>query len=361
MAYFVLFVNFGFNIAATKEISINRDNKNAINEISSSVYISKGILFTIVFFITVILTKLIPNIEGYKELLYLTLWMCLYEFIFPIWFFQGIEKMQYITYISVIIRSIFVILIFLFVKKKTDFLLVPTFNGIGAVVAGMISSYVLFKKYKVRLIQPNYSAIKKLFSNGGQLLLTSIAGIIKDKSNTIIIGLSLGMREVAYYDLADKVVNLFSNMFYTIGNVLFPNYSRNKNSRLIRKILLISFIASLAVYLTLCISLPYIIKIVVGKDMIPAANIFLILGLLIIFRNLSYLVGVVILIGNGYVKEVVINMLYSTLVYLLLAGSFKLINTLNIYTIAISLVLSVTFEFANRWYYSVKFKLITIK
>jgi len=358
MYYFVVFVNFGFNISVTKEISINRKHNRLLNQIASSIFIMKGMLFILVSIISILIVIYIPRLQSYQKLFFLTLWMCLYEFIFPVWFFQGIEKMKYITFINIIARSTFTILIFIFIKSQSDYLLVPTFNGVGAILAGAISSYILFFRYKIKFVIPKISMMKKLFTDGSQLLMTSITGIIKDKSNTIIIGFFLGMGDVALYDLADKVVNLFSNAFYTIGNALFPNYANNKNKNLLKKVLLISMLLSIAIYLLLLVTLPFIIRKLVSPSMVKAINVFSILGLLIILRNLSYITGTVVLISEGYIKEIVLNMILSALTYLILIGILYLIHFLNLFSIATALVISVLFEFLHRWYYCKRYNLL---
>ena len=358
VGYLVILVGFGFNISATKEVSIHRNNKNKINEIVSSILLVKGVLFLLSIVIVAGLVFLIPQAQEHKVLFYLTMWMCLYEFIFPIWYFQGVEKMQYITVINVVLRTTFVLLIFTFVRKETDYLLVPIFNGIGAILAGVVSYFILLKVYKIKIIIPRLPIIITHTTNAAKLLITSVTGIIKDKSNTVIIGFSLGMEEVAYYDLADKIVSLLSNIFYTIGNVVFPNYARNKNKSLAKKILKYSFIVSVIIYIAVGISLPSLIRLIISDNMIEAAKIFLVLGPLVIFRNLSYFTGAVILIGEGFIKEIVINMIYSTIVYLALISFFYFVDQLNVYTIAGSLVASVIFEFANRWYYCIKHSLL---
>lgn len=45
VSYLAIFVNWGFNISATKYISINREDSKKINEIVSVVYIVKNLAF----------------------------------------------------------------------------------------------------------------------------------------------------------------------------------------------------------------------------------------------------------------------------------------------------------------------------
>ena len=63
IAYLLILVGFGFNTIATKEISVNRDNKEKINEIVSSVLIIKIALLIFAFLILYFLVLFIPKIS----------------------------------------------------------------------------------------------------------------------------------------------------------------------------------------------------------------------------------------------------------------------------------------------------------
>ena len=79
------------------------------------------------------------------------------------------------------------------------------------------------------------------------------------------------------------------------------------------------------------------------------------LGTLFIYRHLSYFLGTVILISHNHVKDVIVNMFYSMFVYLFVIMFLGIIDCLNIYTLSISLVISVVFETLQRWYFCKKY------
>jgi len=75
IAYFSVIVDYGFNLTATKDVSINRDNIDKLNEIFSSVMVIKFILLLISFIILVFLTSTFNKFGEYSTIFYLTFGM----------------------------------------------------------------------------------------------------------------------------------------------------------------------------------------------------------------------------------------------------------------------------------------------
>ena len=136
ISYFMVVINFGFNLSATKFISINKNDRHLTSMAINSIYIIKILLFLTGFFLLILLVELIPKLQENRFLYIITFGICINEVLIPVWYFQGMEKMKFITIINVFTRTIFIGLIFLCVKNKSDYLLVPAFNTIGAILRG---------------------------------------------------------------------------------------------------------------------------------------------------------------------------------------------------------------------------------
>jgi len=67
----------------------------------------------------------------------LTFGTVLGQILFPVWFFQGVEQMRYITIINIVSKILFTIAIFVLVKQSSDYLLVPLLTSLGAIFAGI--------------------------------------------------------------------------------------------------------------------------------------------------------------------------------------------------------------------------------
>ena len=67
---------------------------------------------------------------------------------FPTWFFQGIEKMKYITIIDIFSKSLYTIAIFIFIDSESDYILVPLVSGAGYLIGTLLSLYYIFYRFK---------------------------------------------------------------------------------------------------------------------------------------------------------------------------------------------------------------------
>ena len=131
-----------------------------INEIVSNVFVIKGGMFIVSSFILTAIIFTIPQLQNYKLLLYLLMHLCLYEWLFPKWYFLGIENMKYITFLNLINRIVFLVLMFLFIFSEKDFLLLPILQGFCSLLSCFLALYFLFYQKKVKLIVPTIKSLK---------------------------------------------------------------------------------------------------------------------------------------------------------------------------------------------------------
>lgn len=66
--------------------------------------------------------------------------------------------------------------------------------------------------------------------------------MIIERSKAILLGNFIGMQEVAYYDLANKIVRLGSFPIMILNQVLYPKVASERNFRLMRKVMAIIFL-----------------------------------------------------------------------------------------------------------------------
>jgi PST family polysaccharide transporter len=289
VSYLQIIVNFGFNTSAIKEISLYRDNKSMLNEVVSSIFIIRGLLFLLSAFILSVLIFILPQARDHKLLFALSMWACFYDFIFPVWYFQGVEKMKYITYLTLISRrSIFIVLVFVLINRPDDYLVLPMIYGVGAVVSGGLAIFVLYKNEEVRLFLPSTVILYKRFLNSVNFFISDVSVSVFTNSNRLIIGAFLGFTELAYYDLADRIINIFRTIpLNIVKNTIYAKVALTKNIDLVRKTTIVMSIYAVIAILFINIFASQIVLILGGIEMLPAIIVVRILSILIFTTHLS--------------------------------------------------------------------------
>lgn len=344
VSYLVILVGFGFNISAIKQISINRDDKNKIEEIVSSVLIIKGLLFMISLGLLFIILFFIKEAENNHLLFFLTIWMCLYDFIYPSWYFQGIEKMKYLTFVTLGGRLFFLILIFVFIQKPSDFILVPVINGGGAIITGVIALFIIFKKHKIQFYLPNFKTIIFYFNDSVSIFISNISTKLYTSTTKVIIGTFIGMSEVAYFDLAEKITSVFRIPQTIFTTTLFPKITIEKNVKFVLNLFKYSIGFNLILYIVIFLLAEYFVKILGGVGLTPATNIVRIVGLTIPITAISSVFGLQILIPFGYSKIYSKIVVYSALFYFFeILFALLLLNEINILVISTITIITESF------------------
>jgi len=358
VSYLVLMVSFGFNISATKEISIHRDNKLKLSEIISSVLIIKGVLFVVAMIFITLIVIIVSDIKQHALLFYLTMWLCIYELIFPVFYFQGIEKMKYITYLTLVSRLLFLTLIFVFVHSKQDYLKVPILSGVGAIIAGLLSQYILYKD-GIYIKFQSISTLKYYIKNSYVMALANASNAFKYNFNLILVKLFFSYSEVAYFDLALKISNIGNAFLDLISQTIFPKMSREKDSNFLVNVIKISLLISLLFILFIQFFSNQIVILLGGADMLSAVNILRVIVFFIPIYILGALLGRNCLIVHGFDKHVLYSMFYSSLLYVLILFFFYYFKiNISLLKLTIIFIFSYFFESIYRFYFCKKFKIL---
>ncbi|MCW8823618.1 MAG: oligosaccharide flippase family protein, partial [Ignavibacteriaceae bacterium] len=221
-AYFTIITDYGFNLAATQQISIYRNDFKRISEIFSSVFTLKMFLFvlsTLIFF-TIVLT--VPLFKEYLILFEVTFLGVLGTALFPLWFYQGIERMNYILIITVSVRVITTILIFIIIQSENDFVKFAGLNTLNQFVIGIIGLLLVSKKFRIKYKFPNKSILREQLRKGWNLFLSTVWINFYTNSNVFILGLFAPANIVGYFAAADKVRMAFQGILSPMSQSVFP-------------------------------------------------------------------------------------------------------------------------------------------
>jgi PST family polysaccharide transporter len=223
--YFIIITDYGFNLTATKEIAIYRDHSQKISGIFSSVMIIKLFFMIISFMIMSVIIFSFSKFTADCELYFITFLTVIGNVLFPIWFFQGVEKMRYITLINMSTRIIITILIFVCIRQEADYILVALIQSIGSVFAGIVALLVIRKHYNNLFVMPTYNQLIIALKEGWYVFISTAAVSLYTASNMIFLGFLGGNIAVGYFSAADKVIKAVQGLIGPVSQSIYPHIS----------------------------------------------------------------------------------------------------------------------------------------
>ena len=126
VSYFIIFGSIGVSSYGQREIAMNRDDKNKCSKLFWELFLLK--LFTSVLSILGYIFLIVSSTK--YNVIYFILTLNILASVFDIsWFFQGFEEYKFISIRNIIIKTLFTISIFVFVKNKNDLNLYILLNG----------------------------------------------------------------------------------------------------------------------------------------------------------------------------------------------------------------------------------------
>ena len=227
--FLTIIVDFGFNISATKEVAYLKNDKEKLSQFYWNIVFVKLILIIITFIILLGMTFFINKFK-LDPLVYLfSFGLVLGQAIFPTWFFQGIEKMQVITFVTVGAKLFFTLSLFFVVFSPDDYLYVPIFNGLGFVISGLFG--FIFSLQYVKFISPKLLQIKDIIKNSSSLFFSNLAVSFYTSSNVIILGFFAGDSIAGIYSSMEKLILAIKSIYTPVYQAIFPNLSTKPNKK----------------------------------------------------------------------------------------------------------------------------------
>ena len=186
--YFIVFSEYGFTLTATRAIATQREDIVSISKIFSAVMVIKFIIMIICLIIYVLIVVFVDKMFNERFVYYYIFGMVFGNILFPGWLFQGIEKMEYITLLNLLSKTIFTICIFVFIKDTADYFYVPLINSLGSISAGLIAIIIAFKRFKIFFIMPHRNDLLHYVKDGWHIFISTISINFYKMNNVIILG-----------------------------------------------------------------------------------------------------------------------------------------------------------------------------
>ena len=289
VVWFQTIAEWGFNLTATRDVAQHRDDKERVSQIFSNVLWSRCLLATVAGFLLLILIAVVPYFRENAAVILITFLMVPGQIMFPDWMFQAIEKMKYITIFNLLMKLLFTVAVFVFIRDKDDYLIQPLLLTIGYLISGVGALYVILCKWGYTLFRPKLSNVLKTIKGSTDVFINNIMPNFYNSFSVMLLGLFCGSTANGVYDGGNKFPTIFYQFQSVISRAFYPFLSRRPDKHGFYAMLNMG-VAIIGSALLVLLA-PWVIHVILGDEFNKSIVVMQILSVSIVFLSMSYTYG----------------------------------------------------------------------
>ena len=316
IGYITLLSSLGIPLYAVREVARVRDNIEERNRVTVEIALLSLILAAGGYVIVFAVGELVPQIYAHLSLFYILSLSILFTALGVSWFYTAIEDFKFITIRGLIIRCLFVVALFVFVRSKDD-LLIYGVVVVGSTVGNNIINFFHLRKF-INIFKIDWSKLNifRHLKPSLSIFVLNLSISLYVQLNPVMLGFLSDNIQVGYFTAGSKLSNIILSVVTSMATVLIPHVSNmiqvhdtEKYKQLITKVY--HYYMALAIQFTIgliVLSVPLTL-VICGKSFYDASYVTAITAPVIIFISITNIIGMQVLYPYG--KENYVT--YSTI------------------------------------------------
>ena len=321
--YFLYFSMLGIPAYGLRECVKVRDDREKLSQLYQEllcINLVSTIIAYVGLFLAVIYT---PKFLQYKNMFISMCMIILLTTIGVEWLYKALEEYRYITLRSLVMRGITVVLTFIFVRDKNDYIaygILTVFATSASYIFNLyhVRKYVDFKITRKLSLKKHLTPILILFAS--TIILT-----IYNNFDISMLGSFSTEDEVGVYNAALKIKNIILALSTSVTAVMISrmvdSYAKNdmnRAKRLLEKSIKVSMVLALPLLTFVAINAKDIIVFICGKDFVDAVPTLRVLCICIVPLILTNVFGNQVLIPLGMEKRFTISVFIGLIINIIL-------------------------------------------
>jgi polysaccharide transporter, PST family len=280
-AVIAVFVEYGFDISASRETSRHRNEPGLLSELISGVLGAKVLLAALCICGAVFSRRFTHHVAPSLALFWSsTIWgVC--QGINMLWYFQGLERMRLASALEIGGKVVATLSIFVLVHNPDDGWKVMAAQCVGCVVAHGVTVVLAYRE--VGFVWPTLSSVLNALRLGWSMFLFRAVQGLTGSLNGLVLGWVAPMAVLGQYAGAERISRVFQQGLWPINQALYPNLTKqmrdNRHDAMKMVRLSIFFLGGLGLLfgLILFLGAPMLVHVVLGDAFhgsIPALRVF---------------------------------------------------------------------------------------
>jgi len=318
-----IMVDFGYSLSAPRLVAIKSQDNNALSKLLSEIILSKMMLAIVGSIFLLISIYVFDMFEFYAKILAFSLLIVISEALFPLWFFQGLQKMKLVSIANIFSKLLFLMAIVLFIKTPqhahwVNFLLGGTAFLINIALLIYIHLFLNIKIFKPRFKELFYSLKENLL-----LFLANITSHFSVHGGSIVLSFFSNAVILGMFVLAEKISFVLRMFPAMVIQAVYPNASRlyqvdiQKFLHFLKRVYLVILTLSLLLSIATFLLAPWIVQLMTQSYVEQSIRYLKILSFLPFLASLNVINVVILLVTDR--KSLLFQISWMMCVFMIVA------------------------------------------
>jgi polysaccharide transporter, PST family len=317
--------DYGFNLSITPEISRRRHDVDSVNKIIGAVFLCKSWLLLLGFVVFLVCIALTPE-YGAHHLPFLLLYLAAIGQTYqPLWLFQGVEKMGFITAFVAVGKLIFMVGVFVAVQGPEDFGWLAGLNGASQLIAAGLA-LLMMKRLGYRPVWPGGRYAWEILKRSTPFFWSRAAVSTYTLGGGVYLGLEASPVQMAYYAAADQVYKGFQSLLNPLAQSIYPSIVNSRDFGFLFRMVRWATAVAVAVLVAGLFLGEVGVALLFGDPFLPAYEVLIVLLIALVVTTPSVLLGYPLMGGLGRLDLANKSVFLAGAMQLLLLAAYALFN-----------------------------------
>ncbi|MGY2487094.1 oligosaccharide flippase family protein [Cupriavidus sp. CP313] len=332
MQYLMLLTDYGYNLTATRLVSLHRDDPSKLNDVYACTTAGRFALMLGALVLLLAGFAFVPDIRSHWAVFAgLSLGM-IANALTPLWLFQGLERMKSLVLPTFVSKAVSVLCVVVLVRGEGDAALAALGISIGNVVLAGAAMWIVAREKLAALVAVKARDVYHTLTEGFPVFLSVVLVSFYVNFNSILLNHYYGPVAVGQFAMADKIRLAAQAVFVVVGQAFYPRISQYNTidppaaRKLLRTAMLLISGSAIGMFAVIQLFADWAVTFWLGEQFHSS------IGLLKLEAVLLPIIGVALVYGN---------------LGLMAMGNTRLLK--NVYAVATALHLVYVVPLTLRW------------
>jgi PST family polysaccharide transporter len=282
-SYFKILIDFGFEMAITKQIVIYRNDPKVLSDILSFTIATKILLFLLSLVIFGVVVLLFEPISKAGIVFNFAIFAYTLSSVFNVnAFFYAFQEVRYITIVDALFKTLYLVALVVFIHSHDNMILLALLSSLSWILPAMSLFFLGLWRHRLKLVVPKWKGElnREIVKESRNAFVSSLAVSMYGTTNVFVLGLVAPSAITGIYGGVEKIFNAFTNILASANYVLYPmllfkyNQSKEAFKTALSKMELIYFLLALGMALLMYVSQPWVLPYLFAGQNLPEANVY---------------------------------------------------------------------------------------